>query len=619
MATTPTNKPIPSEDPRDLKFNAGKIDEVVTSDAHYYTDRFGVRRWTIAGFQYTAEEAIRNYGYITMDSFEDGATLTLPNQTLRYEANGEYYRWDGDFPKTVPAGSTPETSGGVGLGAWLSVGDATLRSEMVASINPVDNLSALNSSLASKKITTLTEAVTTADVIIVPSYSELRGIGHNIGGIAHQQKPQKVISKSGNKKYDFVNTNKPLQSRDAILAIDPAWIAGVYPQHTIIDGVSLLGDPSSKNDVGLFIFQGGNFTIRNMQIANCLDGILSSGCWISRFENVSALGGSLAFNGGTSHVLIGCAAWATAENDGAFYFNDVTYSSMVGCTSDHSDAPANFFRDGVQMTMVNCGSEFATSPGGGVGSMIASAGTGNKITVLGYKGVPKAGQTDPLISISENSTMHIINWYSNEPDYPNSLDISVNGDGSTIIVEDSIFSGGRTLPVVQFRGNQPNSKVIVKSGGNEFVYTSPLGGGIVSSPERKYRGTTYTPKLLVNGANAAELTYSTAIGSAVKNGNQLTVNFNLVISAAPSSPSQGTITLDLLSTETGYVSEYESCGVLVVSDGVGFSGMACVVSPNETQVYLKSSDGVNMQLQHIKVGTQIRGAITFKVKGSGWS
>lgn len=130
MATTPTSNPIPSEDPRDLKYNAGKIDEVVTSDAHYYTDRFGVRRFTIAGFQYTAEEAIRNYGYITMDSFEDGATLTLPNQVLRYEATGEYYRWDGGLPKTVPAGSTPEASGGVGTGAWVSVGDATLRGQI---------------------------------------------------------------------------------------------------------------------------------------------------------------------------------------------------------------------------------------------------------------------------------------------------------------------------------------------------------------------------------------------------------------------------------------------------------------------------------------------------------
>lgn len=130
MATTPTNKPIPSEDPRDLKFNAGKIDEVVSGDNHYYTDRFGVRRFTIAGFQYTAEEAIRNYGYITMDSFEDGATLTLLNQVLRHEATGEYYRWDGSFPKIVPAGSTPETAGGIGLGAWVGVGANALRGEL---------------------------------------------------------------------------------------------------------------------------------------------------------------------------------------------------------------------------------------------------------------------------------------------------------------------------------------------------------------------------------------------------------------------------------------------------------------------------------------------------------
>lgn len=134
MATTPTNKPIPSEDPRDLKFNAGKLDEVMTSNAHYYVDRFGVKRWTIAGFQFTAEEAIRKFGYITMDSFEDGATLTLPNQTLRYEANGEYYRWDGEFPKVVPAGSTPDSTGEVKLGAWVSVGDASLRSQLASKL-----------------------------------------------------------------------------------------------------------------------------------------------------------------------------------------------------------------------------------------------------------------------------------------------------------------------------------------------------------------------------------------------------------------------------------------------------------------------------------------------------
>lgn len=135
MATTPTSLPIPSEDPRVLKYNAGKFDEVMTSDAHYYTDRFGVRRWTIAGFEYTAKEAIRAYGYITLKSFQAGAPLpnnelTLPNQVLQDETNGEYYRWDGDFPKVVAAGSTPASTGGEGPGAWLSVGDASLRHDL---------------------------------------------------------------------------------------------------------------------------------------------------------------------------------------------------------------------------------------------------------------------------------------------------------------------------------------------------------------------------------------------------------------------------------------------------------------------------------------------------------
>ncbi|NHW96165.1 phage tail protein [Cronobacter sp. HA18006] len=130
MTTQPTQDAVPSESPRDLKFNAGKIDEFVTSMGWTYTDRFGVKHYTIEGLRWLAQQAIAQYGYITLDSFEDGNTLTLPNQVLRLEATGEYYRWDGAFPKTVPANSTPETTGGIGAGKWLSVGDATLRRDL---------------------------------------------------------------------------------------------------------------------------------------------------------------------------------------------------------------------------------------------------------------------------------------------------------------------------------------------------------------------------------------------------------------------------------------------------------------------------------------------------------
>ena len=210
MATTPTNNPIPSEDPRDLKFNAGKIDEVVTSDAHYYTDRFGVRRWTIAGFQYTAEEAIRNYGYITMDSFEDGATLTLPNQILRYEATGEYYRWDGEFPKIVSSGSTPENAGGIGLGAWVSVGDASLRSELAGEngVNLVNgaakqsDLNDLNTLIESRDYAKYTKAAELAKLLsaggtfVIDCYGDSTMWGATAGDLGTQNiyNPPAVLS-----------------------------------------------------------------------------------------------------------------------------------------------------------------------------------------------------------------------------------------------------------------------------------------------------------------------------------------------------------------------------------------------------------------------------------------
>ncbi|MFV5933152.1 hypothetical protein ACLIJZ_00650 [Proteus mirabilis] len=130
MSTIPTQNPVPSEAPRDLKYNSGKVDEFVTSMKNKYIDRFGQEHFTIEGLRWVAQQAISQFGYITLDSFQKGAEITLPNQVLRDEVTGEYYRWDGGLPKIVPVSSTPSSSGGVGVGRWLSVGDSTLRSDL---------------------------------------------------------------------------------------------------------------------------------------------------------------------------------------------------------------------------------------------------------------------------------------------------------------------------------------------------------------------------------------------------------------------------------------------------------------------------------------------------------
>lgn len=145
MATQPTQNEVPSESPRDLKFNAGKIDEFVTSNQQHYVDRLGNEHRTIAGINKDADRAMKAYGYITKKSFEMGATLDTPNTVLQWESNGEYYRWDGDWskPKDVPAGSTPDSAGGIGAGKWVGVGDASLRSDLTSDNGGDDIVSSL--------------------------------------------------------------------------------------------------------------------------------------------------------------------------------------------------------------------------------------------------------------------------------------------------------------------------------------------------------------------------------------------------------------------------------------------------------------------------------------------
>jgi len=128
MPTLPTSNPIPSESPRDLKFNAGKIDEIVNSPLEAYEDRFGKGRLTWAGIENITTQSIISYGYILVDSFEDGYTISSRNQALRYEADGQYYRWNGDLDKVVPPGSTPASTGGISENAWVSIGTSTLSS-----------------------------------------------------------------------------------------------------------------------------------------------------------------------------------------------------------------------------------------------------------------------------------------------------------------------------------------------------------------------------------------------------------------------------------------------------------------------------------------------------------
>lgn len=123
MATQPPQNPVPSESPRDLKFNAGKIDELVTPMADQYIDRFGNVHYTIEGLKVLILQTIYDYGWQPVDTFQDGTILNNPNSLIQDETTGIWYRWDdpSTLPKMVAPNSTPESTGGISKGAWQAI------------------------------------------------------------------------------------------------------------------------------------------------------------------------------------------------------------------------------------------------------------------------------------------------------------------------------------------------------------------------------------------------------------------------------------------------------------------------------------------------------------------
>lgn len=136
MATQPTQNAVPSESARDLKFNAGKIDEFVTSLALRYTDRFGSQHYTIEGLKQLILIAIENLGWNPVGTFQSGTTLNAINDLIQDASSGVWYKWDdaASLPKVVPANSTPSSTGGVGPKKWQAVDVSdVLRRELATS------------------------------------------------------------------------------------------------------------------------------------------------------------------------------------------------------------------------------------------------------------------------------------------------------------------------------------------------------------------------------------------------------------------------------------------------------------------------------------------------------
>lgn len=123
--------PNGSTDVRDGIDNLQSMDVFMNATEDTYNQRDGEIVRTVAGMNNEFDAHILNMGFARIGTFASGATLTNPRQTLLWDVadggDGQEYGWSGEFPKVVPATSTPTSTGGISVGAWISRFDPELR------------------------------------------------------------------------------------------------------------------------------------------------------------------------------------------------------------------------------------------------------------------------------------------------------------------------------------------------------------------------------------------------------------------------------------------------------------------------------------------------------------
>lgn len=124
MTTYNTGNPLGSAAAKDLYDNAQNFDHLSNDRVNeVWDDRLGVPRLTWHGMEEQHKTAIINLGWNPAGTFQDGAMLLAAGDIIQDETTGVWYRWDdlATLPKTIPEGSTPESTGGTGEGKWLAV------------------------------------------------------------------------------------------------------------------------------------------------------------------------------------------------------------------------------------------------------------------------------------------------------------------------------------------------------------------------------------------------------------------------------------------------------------------------------------------------------------------
>ena len=204
MTTFNTGNPIGSTDARDLSDNAENFDTALGTTASTWVDRLGVTRDSFEG-------RLAKGSFYRAGTFSAGYTLTNMRQTLEYSSHE--YSWSGAFPKVVAAASTPETSGGIGAGAWVDRTDVVLRVELISD----DGLKLIGSCSSISALRNAEPTIDKQQIAVSGYYTKNDGAGgvfwHDAADLTSVDDGGAVIVTTGGKRWKRLLTNFEVTSK----------------------------------------------------------------------------------------------------------------------------------------------------------------------------------------------------------------------------------------------------------------------------------------------------------------------------------------------------------------------------------------------------------------------
>lgn len=145
--------------------------------------------------QKTLPAVLRDAGFRPAPfTFATGGTLAVGDSDMAVlwpvsgGGDGQYYIWKGAYPKTIPAASSPASTGGVSASGWMPLGDVTLRNDLASGAGGElvnFQISALNAALRSVS-NRLSETVYVEDFIGADHTAKIQAaINHasSLGGV----------------------------------------------------------------------------------------------------------------------------------------------------------------------------------------------------------------------------------------------------------------------------------------------------------------------------------------------------------------------------------------------------------------------------------------------------